>query len=132
MSSPADTTADFLAAAGIGVVASGLDWSIHIGSEPTEPKKTVTVYDTVGSDPVLSEIDLRRPSVQVRVKSDEYAAGWGKANDVHVALVEAGKTIHASTVTIGWFGQGDVLFIGRDDENNYLFTCNFEMMRQSL
>lgn len=132
MSSPAETTAEFLEAAGIGTRGGSLDWSIRVGTEPMEPIRAVTVYDTGGGPPILSEIDLRTPTVQVRVRSDDYNAGWAKANDAHVALVSAGKTLHSSTATIGWFASGDILYIGRDEKNNHLFTCNFEHMRQTL
>lgn len=130
MSSPAVTASEFLENAGIGVRGSQADWSIHTGTEPLNPARVVTVYDTGGAPPVLSEIDLRVPSIQVRVRSDDYELGWEKANEAHRALVEAGKTDHATTVTIGWFALGDVFHIGRDENDNHLFTCNFEMMRQ--
>ncbi len=128
MKTPAHETATYLTAQGVTAAVGGsAQWSAYIGREPLTPDDVVTCYDTGG--PVGPLIDLRRPSVQVRVRSDDYDAGWQKINEAHETLVAATRTAVTDGFVLGWFASSDVTFIGRDDMDRPIFTANFEMLR---
>lgn len=133
MNSPAHDTAIFLVAEGLAVSFGGADaWSVYVGREPIagagDPlESVVTVYDTGGGPGPL--IDLRRPTVQVRVRSASYGDGWMRANVINAALV-APVGVDAPGVAAAWWAPtSDVAFIGRDDRDRPIFTANYEMTR---
>lgn len=128
MKSPAHDTALFIAAlADFETFAGSDDWSVYVGREPLEPENVVTCYDTGGTTGPL--VDLRHPTVQVRVRSTSYDAGWQKINAAYEALVVPVNTPVTDGTILGWVASGDVAFIGRDDKDRALFTANFELMR---
>jgi hypothetical protein len=128
MNSPARDTAGYLAAQGVtGAVGGSSGWPVYVGREPLTPVDVVTCYDTGG--PVGPLIDLRRPSVQVRVRSANYDDGWQKINEAYEALVLPTSVSGSDVVILGWMAISDVAFIGRDDKDRAIFTVNFETLR---
>lgn len=128
MRTPAHDTALFLAGqAGFGAFGGSTGWSVYVGREPLTPVDVVTCYDTGGAPGPL--IDLRTPTVQVRVRSDDYDAGWQKANEAYAALVGVTKQAVTDASILAWAPSGEVTYIGRDDKDRPLFTVNFEMLR---
>lgn len=125
---PAQDTATFLAAAGAtGAFGGTSGWPVFVGREPLGPIEAVTVYDTGGGPNVL--VDLRKPTVQVRVRAEDYLDGWVKSDQIYKALV---VPVHPSTVdgvTLQWVANTEILYIGRDDNDNPIFTCNYELLR---
>jgi hypothetical protein len=87
----------------------------------------VTVYDTGGGRGAL--FDLRVPTVQVRVRSATYEAGWQKANEAFEALSAVFNVTAQDATILSWAPNSDVAYIGRDDQDRPLFTANFQMMR---
>lgn len=129
MNTPAKDTADYLVLSGVTEAFGGsTDWSVYVGREPLLPANVVTVYDTGG--PTGPLIDLRRPSVQVRVRSDDYEDGWVKANEILQTLVEPFEGVSVTDAKIlMWELSSDITFIGRDDHDRPLFTVNFQILR---
>lgn len=131
MRTPAHDTALTLSAlASFGPFGGSADWSTYVGREPVDtsgPVNCVTVYDTGGGQGVLA--DLRNPSVQVRVRSSSYDAGWQKANEAYEALVNDLQSATEDATILTWVAISDVTFIGRDDKDRSLFTVNFNMLR---
>jgi hypothetical protein len=104
---------------------------VYVGREPLEPVDVVTVYDTGGLAPSGKDgPQLRYPTIQVRVRSAAYDAGWQKADEIQRALFVPTSAAAQGGVNVQWDAQGDVSFIGRDDQDRALFTCNFRMIRQ--
>ena len=132
MKSPAHDTALFLAAlADFGAFGGASGWPVYVGREPLSPVDVVTVYDTGGLPDVLVD-DVSEPSIQVRVRSEDYVQGYAKAQAARQALQAAtGVTIEGGQV-VQWIGQGNILYIGRDDQDRCLFTDNYRMMREYL
>lgn len=123
-------TATAIVAAGYGVTAPGPgDWPVFIGRQPTGPDSVLTVYDTGGTDPLHLEAGLRRPTVQVRVRSVDYADGWTKANAIYAGLGTTWSAIYGAERVVGFVARGDILFLNRDDQDRFLFSLNFELMR---
>lgn len=131
MRTPAHDTALTLSAlVGFGAFGATDDWSTYVGREPLAsdgPVNCVTVYDTGGGGNVLA--DLRNPSIQVRVRSHSYNAGWQKANEAYEALVNDLQFATEDATILTWVAISDVAYIGRDDGDRCLFTVNFNMLR---
>lgn len=128
MRTPAHDTALYLAAlAGFGTFGGSTAWSVYAGREPLTPEDVVTCYDTGGAPGPL--IDFRKPTVQVRVRSDSYDDGWQKVNDAYEALVQPVSVSVTDATILGWVPTSEVAFIGRDERDRALFTVNFEIMR---
>lgn len=128
MRTPAHDTALYLAAlAGFGTFGGSTGWPVYVGREPLEPVDVVTCYDTGGAPGPL--IDLRTPTVQVRVRAADYDEGWQKANEAYAALVQVTKQAVTDANILAWSPSGEVTYIGRDDKDRPLFTVNFEMLR---
>jgi hypothetical protein len=132
MNTPAQDTARYLVAEGVAASFGGAaDWSAYVGREPLAPDNVVTVYDTGG--PVGPLVDLRRPSIQVRVRSVTYETGWEKANEILQTLVQPfqGVSVPDATILV-WDLSTDVMFIGHDDADRPLFTVNFQILRDGV
>jgi hypothetical protein len=128
MMSPAQDTATFLAASAVtGPLGGSVDWSVYVGREPLEPASVVTVYDTGGGANVL--VDLRKPTVQVRVRSDHYLDGWVKSDEAYKELVTPASPATIDGVTFQWVATSEIYYIGRDDADRCLFTCNYQLLR---
>lgn len=143
MRTPAHDTAVYLTAQGITAAVGGPgpgpgggqgpsngQWPVYVGREPLTPVDVVTVYDTGGARGPLT--DLRVPTVQVRVRSATYDAGWQKANEIFEALVVQINQATTNATILEWAPNSDVAFIGRDDQDRPLFTANFQMMRDGV
>jgi hypothetical protein len=91
----------------------------------------VTVYDTGGAAPTGKDgPQLRYPTIQVRVRSDDYVSGWEKADEIQRALFDTTSETTQGGINVQWVAQGDVNYIGRDDKDRPLFTSNYRMTRQ--
>ena len=132
MKSPAHDTALFLADLGdFGPFGGGVAWSVYVGREPLTPVDVVTVYDTGGLPDTLVD-DVQEPTIQVRVRAADYVQGYAKAQAARRALQAAmGVAIEGGQV-VQWIGQGNILYIGRDDRDRCLFTDNYRVMREYL
>lgn len=128
MKTPAQDTVDYLVRTGVLPSIGGLgQWAGYVGREPLKPVDVVTVYDTGGGPNIL--VDLRVPSVQVRVRSNDYLSGWNKTNAIYQALVFPVYPLTEDGVTLQWMATSEIAYIGRNDADNVLFTCNFQLLR---
>jgi hypothetical protein len=121
-----------LAAAGLGLVAGT---NLFIGEEPTTPANCVTVYDTPGDAPMLTQDRTERydfPAIQVKVRNTSYLNAQ--------ALIEAIKgALHG----LAHYGQGgasyelvkcdqDPFSLGKDETGRSMWVCNFSIQRKPL
>lgn len=130
MNSPAHDTAMFLGRCwGFGQFGGSGSWPIYVGREPRVPDNVVTVYDT-GGGPAVKVPDLRDPTVQVRVRGDDYSNAWAKANQAYEFLTqEIGYPIDEGLI-LSWLALGDINYIGREEEKDRpLFTLNLSVLR---
>jgi len=124
----AELTAVAIVAAGLGTTAG--TWPVGVSREPAKaPANAITTYDTGGVDPLQLEEGLRRPTVQVRVRSAAYGAGWNKANAIYQTLGTTYGQIYGADRVVGFACRGDVFYVGRDANDRCLFTVNFELTR---
>jgi hypothetical protein len=126
MSSPAHELALFLAGKGVGVFAQ----TLHVSREPTSPDNVVTLYDTGGSNPLYSDhAELREQNIQVRVRNTSYPNAYTKMQEV-VRLFQGQEPFTQGVHDYAGVWQiGDILSIGRDDNDRVLLTGNFRVVR---
>lgn len=131
MSTPAHDIGLYLATPefAIGTFAGAAAWSINVGQEPASPPEAVTVYDTGGGAPI-PDIELREPTIQVRVRGPNYLAAQAKAEAIFAQLTQPTTREIEGSRYIGIWATSDILALGRDDNDRYLFTANFRCERQ--
>lgn len=140
MTTPAIELAQYLADNGIGARGGNTQWSIHVSREPTEPDDAITLYDTGGSEPPAINLNLRDHALQVRVRSVDYVEGMAKQNAIFDLLAQPDAVIDGDPLErnigahryIGVWLTSEITAIGRDDNDRFLITANYELHRQPL
>jgi hypothetical protein len=123
MNSPALDIANFLEAENIETLC-------YVNEEPASPNDCVTVYDTGGSDPMVVD-DVYSPTIQVRVRNLDSQLAYSKQYEIRDLLVAAKNQIINSTDYVSMWLQGDIISIGRDENNRYILTSNYRLMRSA-
>lgn len=146
MSTPAIEIARYLAEQGVTAAHGGnADWSVHVSREPERPDNVVTIYDTAGLDPlVLDGVDggeLSQPGLQVRVRARgaDYEAAYLLHKEIRALLVLPDAVVDGEPLerTIGAshyvqiFPVGDILPLGRDDNDRHILVANYQAIRQA-
>lgn len=124
---PSFDIATFLAAQGAGTVGT----DIFVGMEPASPDLVVTVYDIGGIAP--SPKFLRdEPQVQCKVRGDvnDYQNAWIKAQEVKDILLGAQPQTLNGTDYVLFVQIGDILSLGRDENNRPMITSNWQLVRE--
>lgn len=104
-------------------------WTVYTGNEAPSPDDAITVYDTGGGQ-ANADRPLYDPTIQVRVRSREYADGYTKALAIRdLLMIRTARDIGIWHYTGFWL-VSDVAKIGRDDSDRELFTVNFRLMRE--
>ena len=130
MTTPAYQLAQHLDDENIGVFAADAGWSIAVGHEPSSPTNTITVYDSPLGDDYFADEALATPFVQVRVRAEDYLQGYTKQEQIRDVFSEVVQQVLDDHYYIGVWNVGDILHIGRDDNNRFLFTANYRLERQ--
>jgi hypothetical protein len=130
--SPAHDLALYLAEQGLGTFGADVGWSINVSTEPAAPDETITLYDTGGPAPYLVDEDLRRPAVQVRVRSPLPESAYAKMDAVVRELIAPLERVLYGSRYVGVYMTSDILSIGRDENNRLRLTANFEAERHPL
>lgn len=121
MNSPALDIANFLE-------LEAVETLVYVNEEPAAPNDCVTVYDTGGSDPMVVD-DVYSPTIQVRVRNLDSQLAYAKQYQIRDILVAEKNRIINSTDYISMWLQGDIISIGRDENNRYILTSNYRLMR---
>ncbi|HDS00518.1 MAG TPA: hypothetical protein ENO22_05660 [candidate division Zixibacteria bacterium] len=128
MNAPSHDIKDILGAdSSLGLV---FRTNLFVSEMPASPDECVAIYDTGGSDPEENFV-YKRPTIQVRIRGakGKYRDAYALAKDIQDSLhVVANYTIN-STRYIAIWAQGDILFLGYDDNHRPLLTVNFRMHR---
>ncbi len=126
--SPAVDLAKYIAARGVGTWAADSGWSINVASEPASPETAITFYDTSGGEPDTDELDVFRPSFQVRVRSSNYQDAYAKQVAIRDLLIydpiETDDYLFSLIVM-----TSDILPLGRDANNRHLLVANYRSRR---
>ena len=110
-----------------------LNTNLFIGREPVTPTDSVTIFDTPGRPPLLtlnkSEI-LEYPSIQIRVRNNDYLVGWGLANDIKAALHGKSQETWNGTVYVLIECVNTPFLLGWDRGGAAWFVINFDIQRR--
>lgn len=107
--------------------------NLFIGEEPTTPDDTVTIFDTPGFAPDLTmqnDGNYHRPSVQIRVRNQDYRDGWSLTNDIKVSLHGRAQETWNGTLYSVLLAQSDPFFMGLDENRRARFVITFNMQRR--
>jgi hypothetical protein len=137
---PAIELAQYLADNGVGARGGDAQWGIHVSREPAMPNDVITLYDTGGDPPPAISAELRSRSIQVRVRAVDYAAGMAKQQEIFELLAQPSIEETATTIErdigthryIGVWLTGEIVAIGRDDNDRFLITANYDTHLQPL
>jgi len=105
---------------------------LFIGKELSKPDNCVTIFDTYGFPPLLT-LDgggYYYPSVQIRVRNNDYRTGWALIHDIMVSLHgRAHETWNETLYTVIYCSSGPA-FLDWDENDRARFVCNFDMQRR--
>jgi len=128
--SAAHDIALYLAASGVGTYLGASGWAINHDGEGISPDNFVTVYNTGGQHPETDELDLDRPTIQVRVRAVDLAEGYAKLRDIRDLLIFP-QPIECDTSTFRLITiTSDMGKIGNDAGNRHILTANFDCWRE--
>jgi len=102
---------------------------IFIASEPDKPNTVMTIYDTPGEPPNPKWL-LDTPSCQIRSRSKSYATAYSNLLNARDILLGKDKVTVNSTKYIGFFAEGDIMSLQRDDEDRHILVINFRIVRE--
>jgi hypothetical protein len=126
MKSPAHDLAVYLAAQGLGTYPGTI--SVHV--EPADPPNVVTLYDTGGLQPDTDELDLMRPTFQVRVRNTDPVANYETQERIRNLLMLSGRIVTADSAFVMIIPSSDIASLGNDDTGRFLTTLNYTAIRE--
>lgn len=108
--------------------------NLYVGREPDSPDNCVTVFDTPGGPPQLvlgtDGNDYYSPTVQVRVRNNDYRIGYNLAHDIMVSLHARGQETWNSTLYSVIKAMSDPAQLDWDQNDRARFVVNFELQRR--
>jgi len=129
MSDPATDIAALIEELNLGTLGTDL----FVNEEPGKPDATITVFDSGGVSPDLTfdGENIYYPTVMVRVRgrTDKQAITYDLAESIRDALHGLYQTTVDGTVYLLVQASGDIVRVGRDENNRPMFTVNFRLMR---
>lgn len=109
-------------------------WSAFIDERPAEQKDCITVYNTGGSDPIMlmgaKNQDIYNPTVLVQVVGISKPDAYEKADLVRKTLNRIDEFENTEEIYCGIFMQGDILYIGKLDDDQHIYNINFRIIRE--
>ena len=106
---------------------------LFIGKEPETPDDTVTIIDTMGfPDDLTFDADERyeRPSIQIRVRSNNYLTGANLAKDIKDSLHGRGNETWNGTLYTVILCVGGPALMDWDNSDRARFVVNFNLQRR--
>ena len=107
--------------------------NLYIGREPTTPDECATIFDTSGYPNQVTlgmEGNYYYPSIQIRVRSNDYRDGWDLIQEIMISLHgRAQETWNGTLYSIIKQTSGPAL-LDWDDNNRVRFIVNFDLQRR--
>ena len=107
--------------------------NLFIGKEPSEPMNCVTIFDTPGFPANLTltgQQGYERPSVQIRVRNQDYVNGWAQIQSIKDLLHgRANETWNGTLYTMVVCSSGP-FFFDWDLKGRARFVVNFNIQRR--
>lgn len=126
-----DVAAMLIADSGLGIAAIGTD--LFLGREPTDPDDVVTIFDTPGRPPMLTMTkgeNYYYPSIQMRIRNNDYRTGMNLANDIKESLHGRGPETWNGTVYTLIRCNTEPSLLDWDDNRRARLIINFNLQRR--
>jgi len=126
---------DYLVAQSFGTFASTSSsvWGIFCVMEPEKNKKSITIVDTVGFKPLNTinrQTPTRREGFMVKVRDIVYTTAWTKLDAIGNKLDNTYQLTINSQLYDTIVKQGDINYLGVDENSNHMFSLNFLAYRR--
>lgn len=104
--------------------------NLFVSVLPESPDAIVAIFDYSGEDPEQN-IEYWRPSVQVRVRGarEDYETAYQLAMNIKALLVASHNITIGDTRYIGIWSKGDIISLGRDNNQRPELSMNFQIHR---
>ena len=106
---------------------------LFVGREPTTPDQCATIFDTAGLPNQVTlgmEGNYYYPSIQIRVRSNDYRDGWDLIQNIMISLHgREQETWNGTLYSIIKQSSGPTL-LDWDDNNRVRFVVNFDLQRR--
>jgi len=109
--------------------------NLFVGKEPALPDNCVTIFDIPGDAPVLTLTgkgggDYYRPSVQARVRNNDYLTGWKLIHDIQKYLHGINGVIEDSAEYLLIQSVDSPFLLDWDKNNRVRFAATFSIYRK--
>ena len=109
--------------------------NLFVGKEPASPDNCVTVFDIPGDAPLLTLAgkgggDYYRPSIQVRVRNNDYLVGWELLHDIQEYLHGINGIVEGGTEYLLIKGVDAPAILDWDENDRVRFTATFSVHRK--
>jgi hypothetical protein len=101
---------------------------LYASSEPATPDNTITVFDTGGFESDVA-VDYQRPTVQVRVRNQNYLDGYAVIAEIKDMLHGSCSYVEGGYLYTGIWAMSDIGGLGYDTNGRALLTLNFRIHR---
>lgn len=103
---------------------------LFVSEMPGTPDACVAVFDTGGYDPEAN-YTYWRPTISVRVRGAKggYVVAHNLAQQIAGAIHGLANYGVGSTRYVGIWQEGDIMFLGYDDNHRPLLSMNFRLHR---
>src|SRR5688572_21377715 len=127
--SAASDVAGYLVDNGFGSLGGTGQWAVYVGREPVKPDNVVTVYDS-GGGIINADAQMYEPTIQIRVRSLDYEAGYARAEAMRDLLILPTARLIGDWRYVGFWLVSDVTKFGHDEKDRNLFSVNFRAHRE--
>jgi hypothetical protein len=105
------------------------DWGAHISVLPITPTKAVALFDTGGTNPNPALLlDYQTVQIQVRGGKNDAMQTYAKAKEIKDRLLGCPSQDIDGDRLVSVGGIGDITFVGRDDNDQPIFSLNFRLI----
>lgn len=120
---------DKLVAESLGLVFAT---NLFIGKEPASPENCVTIFDTPGRPPEVffdASYTYNYPSIQIRVRDNNYLDGWELLNNIKGVLHNEGPETWNDTVYTSIVCIQEPALLDWDENDRARFVATFDIQR---
>lgn len=132
MNSPAHDIALFLTGHGVGTLAGKTGWGIYYHVQPALPHSVVTIFDSPGFEPDTDQMDVFRPSFEIRTRAVSADACYNKQEEIRDLLLYDLPIIAATSRFTLVNLVSDVSVLGRDENERIEMATNYTARRVKL
>ena len=102
--------------------------NVYLGSMPNSPANSVSIYPTGGNPRSLSGTMVEEPTFKIKVRNTNYATGETLCNTIKDLLHGVNNQTGNGNTVLLIEQQGDVLSLGRDENNRHEWAIEFRML----